>query len=60
MRLQVVGSQASMFGNSSEHFWSDFLSVMEGEHKIRPAFPTQCSMRSGLPHLLSTEAVKRF
>ncbi len=26
-----------MLGDSRQHLWSDFLAVMKGKHKIRPA-----------------------
>jgi hypothetical protein len=56
--LQVVWREAGMFGNPRQHFGPDFLAVVEGEYKIRPAFAGQRLMRAGLPLELPPNADK--
>jgi hypothetical protein len=42
--LQIVRREARVLCNTGEHPWADFLSVVEGEDKIRIALSTQDSM----------------
>jgi hypothetical protein len=37
-----------MFCNARQHFWADFVAIMEGENKIGPAIVGKCFVRTGL------------
>jgi hypothetical protein len=32
-----------------QHFWADFVTIVEGENKIRPAITNERFVRTGLP-----------
>ena len=48
-KSQILWPKTSVFGDAREHLGADFLTIMEGEHKIGPTFARQCSMRPRLP-----------
>ena len=37
-----------MLCNASQHFGADFITIVEGENKIRPAIAGKCFVRTGL------------
>jgi hypothetical protein len=48
-----------MLCNASHHFWADFVAIMEGENKIRPATTGKCLVRTGLPFDLPAKPQQR-
>src|SRR5664280_3742058 len=47
-RLDVLGAQATVFGDTSKHAWPDLLAVVEGEHQVGPAGTGEDAVRAGL------------
>ena len=45
---KVVRSKARMFGDTCEHFRTDFISVMKCEDHIGPTWTSENSVRTGL------------
>ena len=48
-----------MFCNARQHFGADFVAIMEGKNKIRPAITEKCFMGTGLSLNLPTKSQQR-
>src|SRR5665213_2256384 len=46
--LQIFRPQARVFGDSRQHSWAEFFTIVEGEHEVGPAFAGERAMRAGL------------
>ena len=46
--LQIFRPQARVFGDSRQHAWTEFFTVMECENEVRPALARKRAMRAGL------------
>ena len=47
--LHIFRCKPSVLGDTREHLWSNFVTVMEREHEIGPTITTECAMGPGLP-----------
>ena len=46
--LQIFRPQARVFGDSRQHTWAEFFTVVECEHEVRPAFAGERAVQAGL------------
>jgi hypothetical protein len=56
LRLQVLGTQPSVSGNSRQHDGSDLVAVMEGSREAGPAWPNESAVGAGGPGYLPSGA----
>ena len=48
-----------MFGDAYQHSRTELLAIVEGEHEVGPAFPSEDPMRACLTLLISAEFEQR-
>ena len=56
--LEIIGSEPGMTCDTREHLGTDFLAIMEREHKMRPALPLKHAVRARLAFDLPTDSVE--
>ena len=55
---EVFGLKARVLGHTRKHAWTEFLAVMESEHKVGPAFPRKSAVRASLTLQMPTDPEK--
>ena len=52
LHLEILRLESRMFRDARQHSGAYLFSIVEGEYKVRPAFPVENSVRTGLPFYL--------